>query len=198
MNKEYIYIDGKCIVKDNNGNYDVIDYCDNLDDVLEQENLIEEMKIQINKLTRDSKLLNKNNKRKYFPWILPIIVLITIMIPHALAYFDGDISSFNTYMDSVSLTMGTFYTLVCLAITTPVGLMYEIMAYTSDKESRNNERATNVKLDYLKKQYELEKEKLLNLEKNKNCTSNDKGFHITQVSLDKIKELNGELRYIRT
>ena len=38
MNKEYTYIDGKAIIKDENGNQTPTEYYDNLDEVLVQEN----------------------------------------------------------------------------------------------------------------------------------------------------------------
>ena len=41
MNHQYIYSNGKAIVKDHNGNQTTVDYHDNLKEVLEQENLIE-------------------------------------------------------------------------------------------------------------------------------------------------------------
>ena len=47
MNKEYIYIQGKVIVKDENGTQTSLEYYDNLDKVLIQENLIESMEDKI-------------------------------------------------------------------------------------------------------------------------------------------------------
>ena len=43
MNKEYTYFNGKAIIRNENGNQPPIEYYDNLDAVLVQENVIETM-----------------------------------------------------------------------------------------------------------------------------------------------------------
>lgn len=47
MNKEYIYIDGKVIVEDENGNKNVMQYNDKIEEILIQENLMETMKKEL-------------------------------------------------------------------------------------------------------------------------------------------------------
>ena len=59
MNKEYVYKDGKVLVIDENGNQKILDYYDNLDDVLIQENLIETMQNKEQKLERKISHLKK-------------------------------------------------------------------------------------------------------------------------------------------
>lgn len=47
MNKEYIYKDGKALIIDENDNQKTVDYYDNLDEVLVQEDLIEALEEEI-------------------------------------------------------------------------------------------------------------------------------------------------------
>ena len=46
MNREYTYVDDKVIIRDENGNQRVVEYCDNLNEILIQENLLEEIENQ--------------------------------------------------------------------------------------------------------------------------------------------------------
>lgn len=72
MNKEYLYNDGKCIVydeggiiKDENGNIVVREYTDKLDEILVQENLVESMEDELNKVDQEitkRKRMIKSNK----------------------------------------------------------------------------------------------------------------------------------------
>ena len=50
MNKKVIYYDGKVLVEDENGNEREVVSCDNIDDILVQENLIETIQNVINAL----------------------------------------------------------------------------------------------------------------------------------------------------
>jgi hypothetical protein len=54
MNKEYLYIDGKCVIydengaiKDENGKVLTKEYSDKLDEILVQENIIEELEDEL-------------------------------------------------------------------------------------------------------------------------------------------------------
>lgn len=49
MNKNYIINDGKVIVIDEDGNNKIVEYTDNINEVLAQENLVEYIENEINK-----------------------------------------------------------------------------------------------------------------------------------------------------
>lgn len=66
MNKEYTYLDGKAIISDENGKQSLIEYFDNLDYILVQENIIETMENRIAKLEKDSQLYKKIIKNIMF------------------------------------------------------------------------------------------------------------------------------------
>ena len=69
MNKEYTYLNGKCIIEDENGNKRLEDYTDNIDDILIQENVIEtlenDLKTTINNI-EEIKEKEKNVKLNYY------------------------------------------------------------------------------------------------------------------------------------
>lgn len=60
MNVSYTYIDGKAIIFDENGNQVPVEYYDNLDDILIQENIVETIENRINELSNIQILPKKN------------------------------------------------------------------------------------------------------------------------------------------
>ena len=68
MNQGYTYKEGKAIVKTDKGIKEPIEYYDNLDEVLLQENLIETMENNILSLEKESENYKKNNRKHYFPF----------------------------------------------------------------------------------------------------------------------------------
>lgn len=63
MNKEYTYIDGKVIISYENGKKTPVDYYDNLDEILIQENLIETIENKILLLEKESNAYKKYNAK---------------------------------------------------------------------------------------------------------------------------------------
>ena len=70
MNKECVYVDGKVIVEDENGNKRITEYSDNLEEILAQENLIETMENKIQELDKELGNTKEDNK-PYVPFVLP-------------------------------------------------------------------------------------------------------------------------------
>ena len=67
MNKEYMYIDGKVVISDENGKQTLTEYSDNLDAILAQENVIETMENRILELEKDSQFYKKIVESIIFP-----------------------------------------------------------------------------------------------------------------------------------
>ena len=65
MNVSYTYIDDKAIIFDENGNQVQVEYYDNLDEVLVQENIVETIENRINKLSNIQIL----PKKRFIPLI---------------------------------------------------------------------------------------------------------------------------------
>lgn len=100
MNKKVIYYDGIAIVKDENGNEREVASCDNLDDILIQENLIETIQNVINALEDSSSSFLKNRVRDIL--FIPIPVLETILVPSIMLYITN--ISNNSVVDGMIYT----------------------------------------------------------------------------------------------
>jgi len=196
MNKEYTYIDGKAIIKDENGNQTPIEYYDNLDEVLVQENVIETMEDRIAYLEKESKEYKKYNRKHYIPVIFPLSTLMTTVGVPAMFYWLGNtgiyISTINTIfgpMNEALLYSGLFSTLFLPL----VGLM-EFNMYRQHKDSLKKEKGTNSELEFLKKQIIEEREHLVELKKEKTGTEVKKEFRVVQVDdLERLKAVKSWL-----
>ena len=62
MNKEYIYINGKVIIEDEKGQKKEVDYYDNIEEILIQENVIEQIENEIEKIEQEMKYSSINKK----------------------------------------------------------------------------------------------------------------------------------------
>lgn len=198
MNKEYTYIDGKAIIKDEKENQNPIEYYDNLDEVLVQENLIETMQNEITKLEEESKEYKKNNKKRYIPITLPLASLITIFGVPALFYLFGytniyssTISTIFGPMNEAILHSSVFYVLV-----SPIIGLTEFCMYNNYKNMKNDEKGINNQLEFLKEQIVIEKEYLKELLKNKTSSNNNEEFRIVKVNdLEVLRTLRSCLEF---
>ena len=84
MNKECIIKDGIAIVKDEKGNEREVASCDNLDDILIQENLIETIQNVIKALEDSSSSFLKNRVRDMF--CIPMPIIETVLVPSIMMY----------------------------------------------------------------------------------------------------------------
>lgn len=193
MNKSYIYIDGKVVVTDDNGLKEPVEYYDNLDEVLVQENLIETMEEKIKKLEELSEKYKKINKEHYFPITLPIVALMGIIIP-LLIYFLSDGAALST---SINTIFGSINTLLYSSICVWMGTLLfsggcEFMFYNGYKDNINTEKGVNSELEFLKKQIEKEKEHLENLKQAKARVNESTEFREVEVNdVQQIRGLNG-------
>ena len=196
MNKVYTYIDGKAIIKDENGNQIPIKYYDNLDEVLVQENVIETIEDRITDLEKKAINYKKYNKKHYIPILLPLtILMITIGVP-AMFYGLGKtgvyINTINTIfgpMNEALLYISLFSTLYL-----PFVSLMELRSYRQYKDSLKEEKGVNSELEFLKKQIIEEKEKLVELTKEKSNTEENKEFRIVQVDdLERLRALKSWL-----
>lgn len=139
MNKEYTYIDGKVIISDENNNKTQCEYYDNLDEVLVQENLIETMENNIEKLEKESKSY-KRKRIHYIPWVFILVTLISIIgVPFFMNYMTVE-NLFAMQLDTVFGTINA-----ALAISLPIDFIaiglsgiVELINYNDYKEERKN------------------------------------------------------------
>ena len=195
MNKEYIYIAGKVIVTDENGTQNSVEYYDNLDEVLIQENLIETMEDKISKLEKESKDYKKYNKKHYIPIVLPLSILTTTIGIPAIAYLLGDT---DVYVSSINTIFGPINRAVLYTLSTSTLLPFisleELRMYRDHKNSIKEEKGINSELEFLKQQIIIEKQKLSELKKEKTKNRDDKEFKSVEVDdLEKLKALKSYL-----
>ena len=192
MNKEYTYIDGKAIIKDENGNQTPVEYYDNLDEVLVQENIIETIENRIAYLESESKEYKKYNKKHYIPVTFPLCALITTIGVPAIFYWLGNsgvyINTINTIFGPMNEAL--LYSSVFSTVFLPLAGLMEFNMYSQHKDRLKNEKGVNSELDFLKKQIFEEKEKLVELKKQKTKTELKNGFKVVKVDdIEKLKSL---------
>lgn len=193
MNKSYIYIDGKVIVTDDNGVKEPVEYYDNIDEVLVQENLVETMEERIQELEELSEKYKKINKGHYFPVTLPIAALMAIIAP-LLVNFLSDGTAFTT---PVNTAFGSINALIFYSICALPGLLIfswalESMFYLEYKGEIKEEKGINSELEFLKKQIELEREHLETLKQEKTRANESTEFREVEVNdVQQIGDLKG-------
>ena len=195
MNKGYTYIDGKVIISDEFGNHTQSEYYDNLDKVLVQENVIEEIEKKIQELTEK----NKNFKvKRFIPISLIGFVTGVSLTPFTLWAISGGINPFTTQVDTIMGTMSNagLYTFVMAAACIPLVLLLSFREYKDYKDYIRNGNAINCELDFLNLQLEKEKEKLINLEKER--TRNNEDTKTYSKLVDDKKQLEALRKLLET
>ena len=194
MNKEYIYLDGKIIVSDENENKSLREYSDNLEEILIQENIIETMENRIQELENMTNI-NKINKR-YIPLTLPILLLsIYILLPAIFPLFFGNNVS-NVLIDSIfgSVTFINFVKISLSIACIPLGTIGELANYKAHKNNIKDETGNVSELEYLKKQIIEEKEHLSKLKQDKSKINENKKFRSVRVNdIEELKKLKSYL-----
>ena len=179
MNKEYIYIQGKVIVKDENGTQTSLEYYDNLDKVLIQENLIESMEDKISYLEKESQDYKKYDNKHYIPIALPFsIFMTTIGVPA----FNSWLSNTDNLCTSVNTIFGTMNESVLYSfLFFPLATLIDFEMYRDYKKSIKKEKGINNELEFLKKQLVIEKENLDGLKKDKTRNRENEEFRVVKV-----------------
>ncbi len=185
MNKEYIYVDNKVIIIDENGEKKVAEYYDGLDDILVQENLIETLEDKSIELERKSRLYKKNNMKHYIPFFLPMTLLITTVGANLLFYGLTGSNSFSTQINTRfgTFSSGQFLSMISSILFLPVAALLEFDTYRQYKRSLKEEKGVNNELEFLKKQLLEEKQVLedLKIKKQENNKIDEKEFKVVKV-----------------
>lgn len=193
MNKEYIYLDGKVIVEDEKGNKKVVEYQDNIKEILVQENLIETMEKKQKELTKKLNA-NKENNKPYIPYIVPA-ALFAFLIAKPIM---GTLFGVDTAM-TVDTIFGTMnFMTPILGVTGVIVFSFatalEILSYSQYRLDKKSRRAAAAEYEYLQKELKTQKEILEKMRKDKAKTLDDGKFKIEKVNhLEKLKTLKGWL-----
>lgn len=186
MNKEYTYIDGKVIIKDEKGNQTLDEYYDNLDEVLIQENVVESMENKIRILEKESSDYLKCNKKRYIPIAtLSAIVFLTVGIPITM-YLLGVTDIFSSSVDTIFGTMNKALLYdICLSPSLIATALIDAVNYSRYKKDLKIEKGINKELDFLKHSIVREKESLKKLKQSKTRDKENKDFRVVEVNDEK-------------
>lgn len=195
MNTKYIYTDGKVTIMDEKGNTKSTEYYDNIDRVLVEENVIEAMENETERLKNEWKKY-ENGKSDKLLWLVPLLGVSIISLIGPLL-----VISMFTGQGKFSLVNDAFYSAYVLSITGiifPAGLIFgamlSTMEYLQYKINIKDESGIVSKLDYLKEQIVIEKEKLKILKDNKNSENENVSARIVKVDDgEELQKLNSEL-----
>lgn len=195
MNKDYVYVDGKVIVRDEKDNYIEKEYYDNLDKVLVKENLIEIIEEQIEKLTIKDEM-SKKNKNKYIPLHMYNALLVTFGLPPLLIWYS---TGTNPYMHTIDTFLGTFnevvfFNIISGILSLPIASSLTFVDYSNFKDIKCEKEAIKTELKYLKLRLEKEKENLDSLQKDK--TKIKDNFKFRTIKVDDKNELDKLNKYI--
>lgn len=198
MNKEYIYKDGKALVIDENDNQRTVDYCDNLDDVLVQENLIETMEKEIKNLEKEISGFKKESKfSKYLNILWPF--LIFTLGPLAIMPEICNLAGVNQVLNLPLLGTLDFGIAVGILGSTAFsipGTLMSLANYFKEKRFERDEKGKETQLEYLKKLLVEQKEDLEELKLDKSNTKTSKDFSVSRVDdIEALKKLKNYLSF---
>ena len=200
MNKEYTYIDGKVIVEDTEGNKRQVEYSDNFDKILVEENRIELLEDKIKTLEEESRKYKKDYKyNKIYPWL--ILSVFTLMPTLCFKLICPMILGSNI-VDSVTreLYMATpdFSTLASIFFTaylSPLGILLSSAYFRRNKYDLKSEKGRMLALESLKEDLVFSKENLEKLKQEKTEVNKvEEGFRIEEVKdFEVLKYIEGSI-----
>lgn len=175
MNIEYIlYKDKDVIVEDENGNKRVIQYQDNIKELLTQENLVEELETELanleTSLIETERLKNVTKKAIPYPFYAMLLgygggaMLISQLISGEEAIVQTIFGPASIYT-AVGVTSGT--------VVIPLFGLISILDYQNYKTYQKRENGLQAKLSALKQILSKEKEILTELKNDKTDRKND-------------------------
>jgi len=174
MNKEYIYINGKVIVEDEKGQKEKTEYYDNIEEVLIQENVIEQIENEIQKINEEMRYSNINKK---FDKILIISsLIITILFTLGLSLSNTITTSINFIESLASCFMAPI-----------LGGIITTYIYAIRKNDQKINNAQKIQIELLEKRLEEEKNKL-NLIKKINNKEIKEEFYVEKIYDKKVLE----------
>lgn len=200
MNKEYTYIDGKVIVEDTKGNKIPVEYSDNLDKILVEENRIELLEEKIKTLEQENLEYNKNSKyNKIYPWIvLSIFTLMPtlcfkLIFPMIFGSNIVDSATRELYMGTPDFS--TFASISFTALFSPLGILLSSAYFRRNKYDLKSEKGRMLALESLKEDLVFSKENLEKLKQEKTEVNKvEEGFRIEEVKdTEVLKYIEGSI-----
>lgn len=184
MNKEYTYVEGKIIVRSEEGNHTITDYYDNIESALIYENVIEVIQNRINYLENIS-----FNNRKFFPTVLCGVTITSLLGSPLIIKFTNP----NMFYETINTIFGNINNALLSTISTctlviPIGGLYSFKDYYFYNEERKNSNGRKCELEYLKEELEKSIIHLAKLKKDKSREKEDNKFR--QIKVNDVNELH--------
>lgn len=197
MNKEYIYIDGKAIIADYNGYSEPIEYYQNLDEVLVQENVIEEMEKRLTKIKKEQSNLEMEigQRSKLIKIILVMLILfisLASFMLHVSIDFNGKIISFLGYTLELEKFLIIFADFIAVTFGFDFGILPNIINNKGDKKEI---KGLNSQITLLEKDLIAAKNRLNQLKLDKQTTQyKDNKFKVVKVNdKERLREIKNNL-----
>lgn len=196
MNNEYVYKDGKALIIDENDNQKTVDYYDNLDDVLVQEDVIEQLENEIKQLEDELSSYKKPSKFSRWLWILMPFLIFTF-VPLIFSQIMGPIFLKNMIIEAVffgSIKTMDLIGIIMSATFSPFGAFYSLMLYKREKEIDKEQNGKKIQLEYSKKELVQLKEEVEQLKLDKTNSKKTEEFYVSKVdSKEELKKLRNYL-----
>jgi len=174
MNKEYIYINGKVIIEDEKGQKKEVDYYDNIEEILIQENVIEQIENEIEKIEQEMKYSSINKKFDKILVISSIIITIIFTLGLALS---------NTLSTGISF----IESLISCYMAPILGGIITTYIYLIRKNDQKINKAQKIQIELLEKRLEEEKNKLNSIKKINNNEIKEE-FYVEKIFDKKVLE----------
>ena len=191
MNKEYTYIDGKVIIRDNHGEQKQSEYYDNLEDILVEENLIETMENKIDELEEQISKIKKDKPQKYRPTYTFLLLFVSLLGFSLFYLLFSNVSIIEFLKNKLTWLMIAPIT----SLFTLSGICMDVLEYFKYKDLINKEKGLDNELVFLIKQLSKEKDKLTNLKIVK--SKNKENTEFRTVKVDDVEELKTLRKYLK-
>ena len=192
MNKEYTYNDGKVIVLDEKGEKRVIDYYDNLEKVLRQENLIEVMEHEKSQLEEELKDYDMVTNADIY---LPFLTLFTspLVIAPVVARLYELLGNFN-FRDIETkfgtIDFGIYISLLIASFSGIIGLTSSILNYREKIKETKIIASQKSQLEFIKRALLIEKEALIKLKEETTNVNENKNFRVVKLDNEEDFDIN--------
>jgi len=183
MNKEYVYKDGKALIIDEFDNQKIVEYYDNLEEVLVEENLIEKIQEEIKKLEKETSQYKKRSKFLKILLIWGPFLLWTfgplIIDPIIWNFLGANLEISTTLFKTINL--GTFLGLISMPLFAVVGSLTALLIYSKIKGKEQSQKGKETQLEFLRRNLVEQNEILEKLKLEKTNSLEKKDFYLSKI-----------------
>lgn len=194
MNKEYIYLDGKCIVEDEKGNQRVEKYTDKFDEILLTENRIEILENEYKQTNEDIKRREKQNKPNKLGIYFSPLLALTIPVFTQLLVICLVGPNATEIIAQVNETTPLFIKVLTLSTTALFGLSTTYGSYRTYKNNKKAIEGQKSKKKEIEKSLIEEKQDLERLNKEKQEKQPERYFYKKEIcNLEQLRQIRNYL-----